>query len=385
MDDKLTLDAGLSSSIQYSPRFDPPDFRPRVALLTGATGFLGVNLLRDLLACTSMEVVCLVRPSSEAGGVDRLRFVLQSHGLWRTEFAGRLCAIEGDIAEPRLGLSDHEFFLLGKRVDVVYHNAAQINLVLPYRALRTTNVLGTLELLRLAAIAPVRAFHHVSSLAVFGLDGSELQSEIKEDFCVGFSPRITSGYAKTKWVAEQLVMQAEKRGLAASIYRPGLITGHSRTGVCNLRDSFSLMLRACLRLGVAPELTGITYLTPVDFVSRAILQLSRSEAARGKAFHINNPVPVEWQQVIGLIVEGGYAARTAPYKEWLAILRAQARKACYKDLEPIAALMHESPSSCSRVPAGSNMEVLSASPELKCPADNAALLRLYLSYLSSLG
>src|SRR6185312_13787825 len=141
---------------------------------------------------------------------------------------------------------------------------------------------------------------------------------------VGFSPRIISGYAKTKWVAEQLVVQAEKRGLATSIYRPGLIAGHSRTGVCNLRDGFSLTLRACLRLGIAPELTGIVYITPVDFVSRAILQLSRSEKARGKAFHINNPVPVEWEDVTGLMVDGGYVTGTMPYREWLQILRAQA-------------------------------------------------------------
>src|SRR6266566_1669889 len=333
MDENLTFDATLSRSILYSSVGPKPSPAPSVALLTGATGFLGVSLLRDLLTYTLLEVVCLVRASSEGDAIRRLRHALQSHRLWRTEFEHRIRPVIGDLAKPRLGLSDREFLALGKRIDVIYHNAAQTNLVFPYRALRPTNVLGTLEMLRLAAIAPVRSFHHISSIAVVGSALHEQQAEVKEDFCVGRSADLTNGYVRTKWVAEQLVNEAAHSGLGVSIYRPGLITGHSRTGVCNVRDTFSLMLRACIWLAVAPEFPGIVYLTPVDFVSRAIFELSRKESSRGKAFHINNPVPVSWEQVAELLRACGHVRQTMPYREWLLLLQTQAEQASQKELE----------------------------------------------------
>src|SRR5262249_10197627 len=92
--------------------------------------------------------------------------------------------------------------------------------------------------------------------------------------------------------------------------------GHSQTGACNADDLFSLVLQACLLLGAAPELDAEIHLTPVDFVSRAVVELSRSPSTAGKAFHLMNPVPVTWQAVVEALRASGSVKRALPYDRW---------------------------------------------------------------------
>lgn len=97
------------------------------------------------------------------------------------------------------------------------------------------------------------------------------------------------GYSQSKWVAEQMLQAATARGWPVTIYRPGRITGHSGTGIANTKDFLHTMILGCLELGAAPQLDMCVDMTPVDYVSRAIVELSGQTHPAGQVFHLVNP------------------------------------------------------------------------------------------------
>ncbi len=152
--------------------------KPEAVLLTGGTGFIGAQLLHDLLKLTEARVLCLVRADSEAPARERLVDNLRHYGLWEERFASRLTPVLGDLGRPLLGLTEQEFGRLSQTVDTIVHNGAMVNLLLDYQAHRGPNVLGTVELLRLACRGRMKAFHFISTLTIFprlqGADGKEM-------------------------------------------------------------------------------------------------------------------------------------------------------------------------------------------------------------------
>ncbi|XNL25042.1 amino acid adenylation domain-containing protein [Longispora sp. K20-0274] len=138
---------------------------PRLLLLTGATGFLGAYLLRELLHRTGARVVCLVRGHSDDHARRRLHATLRAYDLDCD--LDRISVRRGDLAEPDLGLPTEEFDRLSRGVDAVFHAGAVVNWLHPYARLRTANVTGTETVLRLAARHRTVPVHHVSSMGVF--------------------------------------------------------------------------------------------------------------------------------------------------------------------------------------------------------------------------
>ena len=263
---------------------------PRHILLTGATGFLGGFLLRELLDRTAAAVHCLVRAESVEAGRVRLRQTLQTDSLWHDDLEGRIVRVLGVLGEPGLGLSAATSADLAATIDVIYHSGAFVNWIFPYERLKATNVLGTEEILRLATRVRIKPVHYVSSLGVFPLfDPSGQVTVVREDDTLDHGGSLHGGYLQSKWVADQLMMEARSRGLPISIYRPGLITGHSETGAWNTDDVMSRMLKSWIELQGVPEFAhDETDMTPVDYVSKAIVHLSGRRDATGKTFHIAN-------------------------------------------------------------------------------------------------
>src|SRR5262249_37716095 len=130
--------------------------------LTGATGFLGAFLLRELLEqLPTGRVFCLVRAASPEDGARRLRANLTAWGLWDDSFASRITAVPGDLGRPLLGLAEADFDRIAREAGAIYHNGASVNLFYAYSTLKPANVLGTHEVLRLAARGRVKPVHYV--------------------------------------------------------------------------------------------------------------------------------------------------------------------------------------------------------------------------------
>ncbi|HEX3529709.1 MAG TPA: thioester reductase domain-containing protein [Thermoanaerobaculia bacterium] len=289
---------------------------PRAVLLTGATGFLGAFLLRDLLAHTGAAVHCLVRADNTADARQRIERNLEAHGIAPGAAAERIVPVAGDLLAPLLGLPADAFAALAASVEAVYHAGARVNFTYPYSELRAANVGGTVELLRLAALGGGRPLHFVSSLAVFAAGSFTPEHVGLEDSDLPATNGLFSGYPQTKWVAEKILGLARERGLRSAVFRPGVIGGDSRTGIGNPRDLIWAFVKACLQLGVAPEMEGRFDPVPVDFVSRAIVELSLRGESLDRAFHFVNPRPVSWRELFAFAATLGYPLRTVAPEAW---------------------------------------------------------------------
>jgi thioester reductase-like protein len=388
MTDEWLLDGALDPSLRFTGLRESLA-EPRAVLLTGATGMLGAFMLAELLRTSAAEVHCLVRDDGGAPGA-RLRAHLEALGLWDPGFAGRIVAVVGDLGLPGLGLGQDGFAALAAQVEVIYHCGVMAHFLRPYAALRAVNVLGTAELLRLAATGATRAVHHVSTLAVFfdraGFDGAATVSELDEAAPEG----LRSGYVRSKWAAEQRVREAMRRGLPAAIYRTSRITGHSQTGATSSwNDLLASMIKACVLLGVYPALTIEVSMMPVDHVARAIVHLSRDERSPGRAFHLFQPAPIAWPALIGMIEAAGYPMLAVGYDDWRARLKRAAtgdhleREALARLwllLGPDSALLggrprHDTP----------NSRVCLAGSGIECPPIDQALVSNYLGFFRQRG
>jgi thioester reductase-like protein len=317
----------LAADAVLEPGVCPPSARPAEQpaeiLLTGATGFLGGFLLAELLRQTPARVWCPVRAGSDEQARARLRTALEDSG-GPLECFDRVEALAADLSRPRLGLSEPRFAELAERLDAVYHNGASTNLTAPYAVLRPINVLGTHEVLRLAAAGRPKAFHHISSLSVFLAPDSLARDQIREEDAVEGGLSLPNGYARTKWVGERLVRAFQERGAPTTIHRIGIIACEGRNGRSKAGDWVPLFLKGCVLLGLAPELGDdpLDFL-PVEYAAAAVVHLARQPALWGRAFHLLHTRPPTWRQVLERLGELGHPLPTAPPAEWLARVERQ--------------------------------------------------------------
>jgi thioester reductase-like protein len=333
---------------------------------------------------TPASIYCLVRASGIDEGRQRLQKTLTTYELWDESVSARIVPVPGNLSEPWLGLAEEEFSRLAGTLDVIYHNGAQVNLLYPYATLKAPNVLGTQEVLRLACRTQAKPVHYVSTLSV-----TSSLAHSGEGF--------HKGYTQTKWVAEQLVMLAGARGLPVSIYRPGQIAGHSQTGACNPDDLLWQMIRGCIRLGSVPDLNDMRVdMTPVDFVSRAIVYLSRQAEASGQTFPLINPHSVPWRELVTWVNALGYPLRQVSYEAWRAeLLKAagQSEENALAFLVPVfserttlkpVALQAEAPAPEPEFQTQLALDLLKGASIL-CPPTNADLMKTYIAYFQRCG
>ena len=365
--------------------------QPKHIFLTGVTGFLGAYLLHELLQQTDASIYCLLRSSSFEEGKQKIRRSLEHYLLWNEQVGSRIIPVIGDLSQPLLGLTEQQFGKLASTLDVIYHNGACVNLIYPYAALRAANVLGTQEVLRLASQIKVKPVHFISTLDVFDLAGYSGVKLIREQDNIEQGEGIFGGYAQSKWVAEKLVTTAYSRGVPICIYRPGTITGHSKTGISKTDDLICRMIKSFIQLGSAPSLELMIDMTPVDYVSKAIVHLSRQKESLGKAFHLVNPHPLHLSNFVNEIHSCGYPIQQISYDKWQTDLIKDARRSQDNALSPLLSLLFKRLSEeqltylemcligaqffdCQNTVSGL------AGTSIICPPVDARLLGNYLSY-----
>jgi len=374
----------------------------RDVFLTGATGFLGAFLLHDLLQATEARVHCLVRAADPGEGLKRIRAALEKYALWDERLAAGIVPVPGDLTRPLLGLTPERFDRLAAEVGAVYHSAAEINYVKPYAQHKAANVQGTHEIIRLSCRGRTKPLHYISTIAVFGdigfFTGRHRVLE-DDDMDAGADYLHTDiGYSQSKWVAEKLVWKAQERGLPATIFRPGFIMGHSRTGVTNASDFACRMIKSCIELRTFPDLPAQSKeFVPVDFASQAILRLSRDRGSLGKVFHLV-PHPsqnIELMRFFELIRDYGYPLEKVPYARWTAALVARTETSGEDALLPLVPMLTEPVhlGSLTRWEMYRHMPVFECQNTLEglsdtaiaCTPMNAELVETYLSYFIRTG
>jgi thioester reductase-like protein len=320
----IDLERDASLPLSVVPNVSGPRWNgaPRSILLTGATGFLGAFILDALLQRTDATIHCLVRAGDEVQAWQRLRGNHERYGLWREEYQGRLRPVPGDMSDPLLGMPAARYASLSEEVDVVLHGAAQISWLMPYRNLFASNVEGTRRLLQFAAEGRVASVHYVSSLGatlIRPFENTRMVDEVTARSGLGTESilELPLGYLETKWVTHRMIEEARRRGLPVTLYAPGLITGHSRTGIDSLSQSqfIHALIKGSVQLGCFPDGLGWRFI-PVDVVARDVVSCLLSPASINHDIYLDSTSLLSPELMVETLRRFGFDVRVVPYAAW---------------------------------------------------------------------
>ncbi len=258
----------------------------KAALLTGATGFLGVHILKELLE-KDIDVYCLVRSE------ERLKNQIEYYfGELRSS---RIHTVIGDIEKEKLGLGDRAYSDLTKKIDIVFHTAANVHHAGDYSDLERTNVIGTINIISFAKESGA-ALQHTSTVSVHGAATVKQRygKAVLDEHILNIGQKYEDNvYIHSKYCAEEAVLSARLEGVDSNIYRIGNLTWRSADGKFQKNSSDNGFLRrvhAMLKLGLINENMDKypTDLTAVDECAKAYVSLALTGKV-GEIYHMYNP------------------------------------------------------------------------------------------------
>jgi len=295
-DRKLIFEPPLPSPMPEIPTLN------RV-LLTGGTGFIGPFLMRSLLEQTRAKLYVLVRSSDEKQGRQRLRAAMESMGPCGAGlmemFEARVIPVCGDLGQPKLGLMQDMWDFLASEIDTVFHNGATVNYLFNYDLMRDANVLGTNEVVRLAFEGRPKEFNYVSTTFVFGW---AVKSVLHETDMNENMELLDFGYSQSKWVAEQVVVDARSRGLSARIFRPALVSP-SVSGGGNNFDIAVRLVAFMVNHGIGVDTLNQVSFVPADIVANNIVAISTTPGTANKTYHVTRDDYSNMMDITGLITK----------------------------------------------------------------------------------
>ncbi|HEX2549678.1 MAG TPA: thioester reductase domain-containing protein, partial [Gammaproteobacteria bacterium] len=379
--DAIMHDAFLNEDIIPMKKFSQHIKKPQKIFLTGASGFLGIHLLKDLITHSDATIYCLIRKKNGEDGETRLLKIIQQYALqkyFHQQFH-RIKVMHGDIGKEELGLTVAEYAFLSKEIDLICHCGAEVNLMASYSALRQNNVLGTIEIIKLATHIVDKPIHYISTLsAAHKLDK---YGNFSEEFPDGTATSLVGGYALSKWVAERLLTEIKNRGLPVSIYRAGYILGQTETGITNINESLLFLIKGCIQLGFAPDWQDKILFLPVDFVSLAIVNILLHHPTTNKVYHIEHRQGITWRDLIDWLNNYGYKIKLCSKEEWTQKLtHIMPENALYVLLPQFL-----SDNTIDSTKANTeHADKVFESIDLHYPTINDALLVLYIKYLNEI-
>ena len=277
--------------------------------LTGANGFLGTVLLRDLLI-KGHTVTALVRAKYGANAHDRLRESLLDYDPSFPYDQARertLFIAEGSATQSNFGLDEKSYFLYARHSDIILHNVACTTLETDWNIYEEVNIGSTRKAIEFALHTRRKALAYVSSAYVAGARTGlvgENELDVKGSF--------RNSYEKSKAMAENEVRIAASLGrIRTMILRPSIIIGDSRSGwMCEEHHFFDFIRRlswilrlirkrtdsagptADYRFRIPGDPQTTKNFIPVDHVAKLISMLVDTNAAWGRSFHLTHPEPI---------------------------------------------------------------------------------------------
>ena len=242
--------------------------------------------MKSLLEQTCAKLYVLVRASDERQGMQRLRAAMDTMGPCDARllemFEDRVIPVCGDLGQPGLGLTQEKWNLLTNEIDTVFHNGATVNYLFNYDRMREANVLGTNEVVRFAFEGRPKEFNYVSTTFIFGW---AVKSTLYETDMNADMELLDFGYSQSKWVAEQVVFDARRRGLSARVFRPALVSP-SVTGGGNNFDIAVRLVAFMVNHGIGVDTLNQVSFVPADIMANNIVSISMAPGTANKTYHV---------------------------------------------------------------------------------------------------
>ncbi len=292
-------------------------------LLTGATGFLGAEILYQLLSTTHDRITCIIRSKNTKEAYIRLEKVLERFDLNLKDFETRIDVIKGDLADEHMTLDNNTWERLSHSITDIIHAASLVNLILPYDKIKASALTSTANMIKLALNKKRKHFYHVSTNGIFSGNKSSYQENNDIDDYLSIHQ---SGYAQAKWAAEKLIFLAQKNHtLNATIFRPGNLSA-AREKHINPSDANTLLINAMLQLKSIPNGLQLE-MSPVDHIAKMIL-LSTQQKQQDTIYNLTNKVMLNTNDL-----SSSFNLPVVDKDKWISMLSDPALK-CLIDSDP---------------------------------------------------
>ncbi|MBK1896172.1 non-ribosomal peptide synthetase family protein [Chryseobacterium paridis] len=393
---ELQQDVYLNPGTRFEDNFDPDKLEnPSAIFLTGATGFVGIHLLQELLDTTKADIYCLVRAQDEFYAMEKInQCFVQFHIPQNHLQSSRIIPVLGDLALPSLGLSDDKFNMLAITIDLIYHSGSSVNFIEPYSYMKAPNVDGIREIIRLAGTERTKCLALLSTISVYSwghvFTGKEvmMESDDIEQNIMSVSKDI--GYVRSKYVMEAIADLAAKEGLPLITYRLGYAMCHSESGASAPYQWWSGLVKNCIEFKSYPALTELREgLITVDYMTRSMAHITKNKKAIGKKFNLiaSPETNLTLEDFFGLLKKDyPYELTPLPYKEWRKHWENDSKNRLYPLTSLFKDNMHEGLSTVelyqhTYIWDCSNVKEFLKDSDIKEPVFNKPVLDSYLRYL----
>lgn len=281
-------------------------------LVTGATGFLGSHIVKNLLDNTEAKVYCLVRGSSQAEARERFYKVFKFY--FNTQYCeDRIEIINGDITMEDLGVGSEMSYKLGRTIDNIIHTAALVKYYGDYKEFETINIAGVRNVMIFAKKYDIK-LNHISTIGISGsyLVRNNINSKelTEKDLYVGQN-YTENAYVKTKFLAENMLLNEISNGLKLTIFRMGNLTGRYSDGYFqkNAKDNaFYNILKSIIELKkVSSDMDDVDVeLTPVDMAANCVVSIAKTNECDSRIFHITNYKEPHFEKIRHMLVRLGF-------------------------------------------------------------------------------